>query len=259
MNDLFNAIVLGILQGVTEFLPVSSSGHLVLAQSLLPGFDAPAASFDVLLHGGTLLAVVAYFYRDLIEIGSRLRHPGEGGLRMPLLLVVGTIPAGLVGVLFQGAIEPLFSSPRAASIGLLVTAGLLVAAVISGKGDRRMEGLLLWQALLVGCFQALAILPGISRSGATIAIALLLGYSGTESARFSFLLSLPAVAGAMVLQAGDLFVTNAWGVYVAGALAAAASGWLSIAVLMRILHRGRLLPFALYCLALGSFSLVFLV
>jgi len=259
MTELFNAILLGIIQGLTEFLPVSSSGHLVLAQSLLPGFTAPPAAFDALLHGGTMMAVVVYFYRDIMEIGSGLKKPAEGGLRLPLLLVIGSIPVGILGVFYLDAIESLFTSPKIASIGLLVTAGLLAAALLFGKGNRQINEMLLWNGFLIGCFQALALVPGISRSGATISIALVMGFAGTEAAKFSFLLSLPAIAGAMILEAGVLIgAENLW-IYMVGALAAAISGWASIALLMRFLQRRRLLPFILYCLALGSLSLAFLV
>lgn len=259
MTDLLNAILLGIIQGITEFLPVSSSGHLVLAQSLLPGFTAPPAAFGALLHGGTMMAVVAYFYRDIMEVFSGLKKPAGEGLRIPLLLIVGSLPVGVLGVFYLDAIESMFASPKIASIGLLVTAGLLTAALRFGKGNRQFKEMLLWNAFLIGCFQALALVPGISRAGATISIALLMGFAGTEAAKFSFLLSLPAIAGAMILEAGVLISAEDLWIYMAGALAAAISGWASIAVLMRFLLRRRLLPFILYCLALGSLSLAFLV
>ena len=255
---MFESILLGIIQGLTEFLPVSSSGHLVLAQSLLPGFDAPAAAFDVLLHGGTLIAVVAYFHRDIWEILAGMARPGEGGLRMPGLLLIATLPAGVVGVFFADTIEPWFASPRVASIGLLITSGLLVTAARLGGGVRTMEEIGPAHALAIGCFQALAIMPGISRSGATIAIAIVMGFLGTEAARFSFILSLPAVAGAMVLQSGAIAGAGNLPVFAMGALAAAVSGWLAIFVLMKLLVRDRLIPFAVYCLALGTLSLLFL-
>jgi undecaprenyl-diphosphatase len=206
-----------------------------------------------------MMAVMAYFYRDIMEIGAGLKKPAEGGWHIPMLLVVGSIPIGVLGVFYLDVIESMFASPKIASFGLLVTAGLLAVALQFGKGNRQFKEMLLWNAFLIGCFQALAIVPGISRSGATISIALLMGFAGTEAAKFSFLLSLPAIAGAMILEAGVLInAENLW-IYMAGALAAAISGWVSIAVLMRFLQRRRLLPFILYCLALGSLSLAFLV
>jgi undecaprenyl-diphosphatase len=257
---LFESILLGIVQGLTEFLPVSSSGHLVLAQSVLPGFDGPAVAFDVLLHAGTLAAVLIYFRHDLLTIAVDCSRPREGGLRLPLLLAVGTVPAAAVGVFFADAIRPLFTAPRSASIGLLVTAFLLFLAwKIGTGGTRSVESLTVWAAFFIGIFQAVAIVPGISRSGATIAAGVFLGLSGQDAARFSFLLSIPAITGAFLLESGALKGMDSGVFYMAGALAAALTGWASIAFLMKLLGRGRLLPFALYCLVLGSISLVFLV
>ena len=257
---MFESVLLGILQGLTEFLPVSSSGHLVLVQSLLPGFDGHAAAYDVLLHGGTLLAVMAYFRDDILQILKDSLKPGEGGLRLPILLVLGSVPAGVVGVFFGDAIKPLFSAPRVASVGLLITSVLLfVTWKIKGKGGRDLAGLTVPAVLLIGTFQAMAIVPGISRSGATIAAGLFLGLSGPNAARFSFLLSIPVIGGALLLESGVLFQAGLPLTYLAGAVAAAAVGWASIALLMRILDRGNLLPFAVYCLLVGSLSLLFLV
>lgn len=257
---MFESILLGILQGLTEFLPVSSSGHLVIAQSLLTGFDGPAAAFDVLLHGGTLLAVLAYFRKDIVQILKDMGDPGLGGLRLPILLLVGTLPAGIVGVGFGDSIKPLFSSPSVASVGLIFTSALLLLAWKLGRGgDRTMAGLTVPAALLIGTFQAMAIVPGVSRSGATIAAGLFLGLTGPVAARFSFLLAIPAIGGALVLESGSLLQAGLSISYMAGALSAAVVGWASIALLMRILDRGNLLPFAAYCLALGVLSLLFLV
>ncbi|HDL53947.1 MAG TPA: undecaprenyl-diphosphate phosphatase [Proteobacteria bacterium] len=259
MTDLFNSILLGILQGVTEFLPVSSSGHLVLAQSILPGFSSPSAAFDILLHGGTLVAVIAYFRRDIIEIAVGMTRPREGGWKLPMLLVVGSVPAALVGFLLMDTIEPLFSSPKVASGGLLFTGVLLLIASGLRSGRSRMPELTVGSAVLIGCFQAVAVTPGVSRSGATIAAAMLVGLSGTEAARFSFLLSIPAVGGAVLLEGKAILGAGHMAVYFAGALAAAAAGWFSIILLMRVLAKGKLLPFAVYCLSVGFLSLVFLV
>lgn len=257
---MLESILLGILQGLTEFLPVSSSGHLVLAQSLLPGFDGPAVAFDVLLHAGTLGAVIIYFRQDLARIAVDCTRPREGGLHLPWLLAVGTVPAGIVGVFFADAIRPLFTAPRTASVGLLVTALLLTMAWRVGTGGKRsIESMTLWAALFIGTFQAVAIVPGISRSGATIAAGVFLGLSGRDAARFSFLLSIPAITGAFLLESGALKGMESVGAYTAGAMAAALTGWASIAFLMKLLGKGRLLPFALYCLLVGSISFVFLV
>ena len=257
---MFESILLGILQGLTEFLPVSSSGHLVLAQELLSGFDGPAAAFDVLLHGGTLAAVLIYFRDDLFRIMQGLLKPGDGGWRLPMLLFVGSIPAGIVGVVFSDAIKPLFTAPGVAALGLLATSCILTAAWwIRGKGHRSMADLTVMSALFIGIAQALAIMPGISRSGSTIAMGMFLGFAGREAARYSFLMSIPAIGGALLLESGVLFQAGIPVSYLAGALTAALVGWAAIAFLMKLLDRENLLPFAVYCAALGSLSLVFLV
>ncbi|UCG37791.1 MAG: undecaprenyl-diphosphate phosphatase [bacterium] len=257
---MLESILLGILQGLTEFLPVSSSGHLVLVQSLLTGFNGPAAAFDVLLHGGTLVAVLVYFRKELAVMAREALRPRQGGLRMPLLILAGSLPAGIVGVFFSDLIEPLFSSPGTAAAGLVATGLILVSGRRLGMAARRpLSGLTLPGALLIGLFQAFAIVPGVSRSGVTITAGILAGLSGTDAARFSFILSLPAVAGALLLESGALAGSGMESAYLAGAFAAALTGWAAIAMLMKILGRGNLLPFGVYCLAVGSLSLLFLV
>ncbi len=257
---MFESILLGILQGLTEFLPVSSSGHLVLAQELLAGFDGPAVTFDVLLHGGTLAAVFLYFRQDLLQIAKDSTRPSEGGLRLPLILVIGSIPAGIVGVFMSDMITPLFSSPRVAASGLVATGIILLAAWRFGsRGGVSLADLTIPGVFLIGLAQAMAIVPGISRSGATIAVGMFMGMGGREAARFSFLLSIPVVAGALLLESGALINGGLPLAYLAGAVSAALVGWASIAFLMKLLGRGNLFPFAVYCLALGVLSFVFLV
>jgi len=257
---MFESILLGILQGLTEFLPVSSSGHLVLAQKLMAGFDGPAAAFDVLLHGGTLAAVFLYFRHDLLQIMKDSLRLSEDGLRLPILLILGSVPAGIVGVFMSDMITPLFASPRVAASGLVVTGLFLLAGwKLARGGHLSIPGLTVSGALLIGFAQAFAIVPGISRSGATIVAGMFIGMGGREAARFSFLLSIPAVAGALLLESGVLFKGGLPLAYLAGAVSAALVGWASIALLMKILDRENLAPFGVYCLALGSLSLLFLI
>ncbi len=292
MGETLSVLVLGVLQGLTEFLPVSSSGHLVLARQLLPGLAAPPAAFEAFLHIGTLLAVVLYFRRDLAEMArgflgpvpagstramgtpfaSQAGSPGHAKYqetteaeakgvpkRLPFLLLLGSVPAGAVGVVFKEELERFFSAPAVAGAGLLVTALFLIAAARWGRGERPLGALSRSEALVIGCFQAIAIIPGVSRSGATIAAALLLGLAGPAAARFSFLLSLPAVAGAALLEAPRMAGTPGLPVFILGAAAAALSGYLAIAWMMRLLQKRILRPFALYCAVLGSLSLLILL
>lgn len=249
------SVLLGLLQGLTEFLPVSSSGHLVLAQSLLPGFRQPGVLFDVLLHVGTLLAVLAYFRGDVGELlGSLLPGGDPARRRLALLLVAATVPTGLIGVLFKDPLEALFHAPRAAAAMLLVTGALLWVSEALARPRLGLEGLGYGRALAVGVVQGMAIVPGISRSGSTIAAGMLLGVRGEDAARFSFLLSVPAVLGAVVLQVPELAAVEpgAPGVYAAGVLAAFLSGLWAIRFLLAVIRRGRFRWFAVYCWCLGA-------
>jgi undecaprenyl-diphosphatase len=263
--ETISAILLGILQGLTEFLPVSSSGHLVLAREVLPRFTSPPAAFEALLHAGTLLAVVFWFRADLLAMARGCFGPLPPGStrarewRLPLLILLASAPAGVVGVVWKDELEALFAAPVVAGAGLLVTAVFLFAAWRWGRGERALGQLRVGDALVIGAFQALAICPGISRSGSTIAAALLMGVAGVAAARFSFLLSLPAVAGAVLLESRAIAGAGGLPVFLLGALAAAAVGYLAIGWMMRLLRTRALLPFALYCAALGSLSLLFLL
>lgn len=241
------AIFLGILQGLTEFLPVSSSGHLVLAQTFAKGFSQPGVLFDTVLHAGTMLAIIIYFRRQIILLTRS----------MVWLLVVATIPAAVAGVVFQSQFEILFSSVRVVGVALLVT-GVMNWMVdkIQDKGYKTQE-IGIRKALLVGIFQAVAIIPGISRSGSTIFAGVAQGIKRKEAAAFSFLLSIPAVAGANLLQLWTYGGDNTSAVtYVLGFLAALAVGYLSIKLVMKLLLQHKFKVFALYAFVLGLTTLV---
>lgn len=260
---VFEAIILGVVQGLTEFLPISSSGHLVLAPELL-GIPAPTLAFDVMLHLATLVAVAGYFARDLFSmvvsfVAPRRLRPDDVKMwrRLALWLVVGSIPAGLAGVLLGDFFESLFDSTLAVGIFLLVTASLLALADLVAdrtSGTRKVGDMGLLDALIVGGFQALAIAPGLSRSGATIAGGMYLGLERTAAARFSFLLSVPVIAGAGLLNIKDITAgfEGSTGVYVAGALAGMAAGVFAVHFMIRFLRSHRLRVFALYTAALGA-------
>lgn len=253
MNGV-EGVLLGVVQGLTEFLPVSSSGHLVLAQSLLPGFQEPGVLFDTLLHLGTLFAVLAYFRRDVAALLASL---GPGGdpeqRRLVVLLVAATVPTGLIGVLFKHPLEALFHAPRAAAAMLLVTGCLLWLGETLGRPRLSLGDIGMPRAVTVGVVQGLAIVPGISRSGSTIAAANLMGVRGVDAARFSFLLSVPAILGAVVLQLPDLARTDAGSAapYLGGVIAAFVAGLWAIRFLMGAIRHGRFRWFAVYCWLLG--------
>ncbi len=251
---LLQSALLGLLQGITEFLPVSSSGHLVLAQALLPGFEQPGVLFDVMLHFATLAAVLVYFRHDVGRLVRALAPGGEPGQRrVGGWIVAATVPTGLIGVLFQDTLESLFHVPRAAAAMLLVTGTLLWLGETLGRPRDGLERFGLGRSLAVGTVQGLAIVPGISRSGSTIAAACLMGVRPEDAARFSFLLSIPAIVGAVVLQLPHLggVPREAVPVYALGMATAFVSGVAAIGVLMVAVRNARFRWFALYCWALG--------
>ncbi|MHB1344242.1 MAG: undecaprenyl-diphosphatase UppP [Thermoleophilia bacterium] len=259
---VLEAIILGLVQGLTEFLPISSSGHLVLVPELL-GIPAPPLAFDVMLHLATLLGVAGYFARDILSmvvsfVAPRRLAPDEVKMwrRLTLWLIVGSVPAGLAGVLLGDFFESLFESTLAVGIFLLVTAVLLTLADLVADRTvktRTVGDMGLVDAIIVGGFQALAIAPGLSRSGATIAGGTYLGLGRTAAARFSFLLSVPVIAGAGLLNAKDIGggFEGSTGVYVAGAVAALVAGLFAVHFMIRFLRAHRLRVFAVYTTVLG--------
>jgi undecaprenyl-diphosphatase len=264
---MVQAIVLGAVQGLTEFVPVSSSAHLVLVPFLL-GWTIPTLAFDVAIHVGTLLALVAYFWRDLVAIvagaarAAARRGDDRDRLqgRLAAMLLVGSVPAGAAGLLLGSVFEGLFERPMFVATELLITAVLLVTgeAVYRRRSDddrRGMDEVGVWDALTMGALQALAISPGISRSGATIVGGLFRGLARDAAARFSFLLSIPAIIGAAIVAVPDVPAGTDWGPTVAGTAVAAVSGFAAIAFLLRYLRTRTMHPFAVYCVAFSAVSL----
>ena len=263
---ILEAIVLGILQGITEFLPVSSSGHLVLMQRFL-GIKESQIFFDVMLHFGTLGAVIIVYHQligSLIRTGfSTLfqvdfyRHPrltvnNTPHLKLIWLLLLGSIPTGLIALLFRDTLEPIFGKPMVVA-GMLIITGLILQLSRFGQ-KRRQTGIPLqaWHTPLIGIAQGLAIIPGISRSGSTISLSLLLGLSSQTAAQYSFLLSIPAILGAVVLKLKDAeALTIAPTVIVVGALTAFIVGYIALRFLLAMLSRGKFSVFSYYCFALG--------
>jgi undecaprenyl-diphosphatase len=261
---LLQAFILGIVQGLTEFIPVSSSGHLVLVPHLLGWeFDhTQAFIFDVLVQWGTLFAVFVYYWRDLVSIASAFiagtlsgKPFASEGSRMGWYLIIATIPAVVVGLLCKDLIEAAFSDPKMTGIFLLVTAALLVIAEFVGKRNRNTEQINWFDAFWIGCSQVLALLPGVSRSGSTIAGGMTRNLNRSSAARFSFLMSVPVMLGAGVLAFKDLFALEASSNFfiplLVGFLAALVSGYLAIRWLIAYLSKHSLFVFAGYCLLAG--------
>lgn len=257
---MIGAVLLGVLQGLTEFLPVSSSGHLVLAQRLL-GMEFPGITFEVAVHLGTLGAVLIVYGQDLLGIAGGvfgLGTPQEirRARQLALFLVVGSAPAAVAGIGLKHTFEGLFGSIAAVGVSLLITGIVLMFAGSRVRGTQSAPQLGLMGCLVVGFAQALAIAPGISRSGATVSAGMTLGLRPDEAARFSFLLSVPAVAGAGLVDLLDAsWDAFSGSVLLGGALSALVSGYVAIRVFLWILGRGHLRGFSYYCFFLGSMAI----
>lgn len=267
VDNLLRAVFLGVLQAATEFLPVSSSGHLVLAPELV-GDDVSTLTFDVALHLGTTVAVIAYFWRDWARIVSAgLRDLSQHGLRLTgwsqyallgLWVVVATIPAVIIGLLFGDVIDEQLREPWV--VGLtLIGFGLVIGALDRWGGTvARLLDMTPLRALTIGGAQAVALIPGVSRSGITIAAGRGLGFDRPSAARFSFLMSAPVILGAGILKFGEALTSDDpldWGPMVAGAVVAAIAGALVIRWLLAYLERGTLMPFVWYRIGLGTLVL----
>ena len=246
------SVLLGLLQGVTEFLPVSSSGHLVLAESIL-GVERSGVSFEVVVHLGTLTAVLAVFATPLLTLLRGLLSGEHESLRRLGMLALASVPAAAIGLLLKSSVERTFDSPVFASSMLLVTGFVLWSLRLARR--RRPSGG--WPgpagSLLVGLAQALAILPGISRSGATITAGIHSGVARRDSAEFCFLLSIPAILGAAALDIHSISGLSGAspGVMITGFLSASVAGYVALRLLLGIVAKGRLDRFRWYCWAAG--------
>ena len=271
--DIIQAIIIGIVQGLTEFLPISSSAHLVFIQHILN--VEQTLSFDVLLHLGTLLAVFGYFIKDIIamlkaffgSIADIFKGQFKNGIKedsykkLAWMVLIGTIPVGLVGVIFEDVVEATFKSLMIPGILLIVTGVLLYVSQRINVENKNVEDMGLKETIIVGISQGLAILPGLSRSGTTISAGLLAGLNKEFAARFSFLLSIPAILGATLIQLHNIslgFDSN-MSAYILGFIAAAISGYLAISLLLKLIKEKNLDGFAYYCWIVGAIVLIYLI
>lgn len=250
--NFFDAFILGIVQGVAEFLPISSSGHLVLFHKLL-SIEEGSLFFDTMLHWATLLAIIIFFYKDILRIN----------IAQIKAIVVGTIPAVLVGLFFKDQVESLFSSLTLVSFALLFTGGLNIWTdrKLNKMADEKQSDEMDWKkGFKIGLFQALAITPGISRSGSTLAGGIWQNLSRSQAFTFSFLLAIPAIAGAGILQLKDVLETGDLQIQISvllvGMLSAFISGILSLKLFSYVMDKARLEWFGYYCLVVGGVSLV---
>jgi undecaprenyl-diphosphatase len=271
--DIIQAIIIGIVQGLTEFLPVSSSAHLVFVPEILKVQSSLA--FDTILHVGTLVAVVGYFWKDIIHMLKSFfaslmdipRRQFRKGLqedqfkKLAWFIIIGSIPAGLAGILFKDFFESLFSDVIAVGFFLIIT-GLLLwgSEMISRrvKDKTSLKKMTVKNSLIIGIAQAFSIAPGISRSGATISTGLFLGLERELAARYSFLLSIPAILGAALVQAKDIssVLDISTAATIAGFLAAVISGYIAIKIVLKLIKERNLLIFAYYCWIVGPIAMI---
>ena len=268
--NVLEALSLGALQCITEFLPVSSSGHLVLAQHLL-GFQESQLFFDIAVHVGTLMAVFLVFRGDLAfmlkgcfrAIGQKTSSQAtptpkglDSGAKMALMILVGSVPTAFIGLLLKNVFDRFFTSPAIVALGLWTTGFFLIWSRRSNAHRKHSDNPGVFNALMIGLVQGAAITPGLSRSGVTITTGMLLGLEPDLAFRFSFLLSIPAILGALALEvfhgSGNY---PEWQVVAAGFFSAFVIGWIALRILRSLVDRGKLFYFAPYCFVLGTAAL----
>ncbi len=266
MSEIVKSIILGVVQGLSEFLPISSSGHLVLFQEFL-NFQQSGLAFEIFVHFGTLLAVLVAFRTDIVQMikylpgvpsfimnGFKIREPEDEHRAMSTYIVISMFPAAIVGLFFKDQVSLLFNSLVLVLFALFATGIILWSSKYAEESETH-PFLNLWQAILIGCAQAFAIIPGISRSGSTIVTGLWLGVQRDTIAKFSFLMSVPVILGATVMQVRELMdappaadeMTN----LIVATLAAAVSGYAAIIWMLEVIRRQRLEWFGVYCLAVS--------
>jgi len=265
--EIFRAVFLGIVQGLTEFLPISSSGHLALAQAIF-GYEESGLTFEVFVHFGTVVSVLVAFRSEIGDILGALFHglvrPGQWAhlwktnpnFRMNWLILIGIIPAGIAGFMVEEFVDQAFQNPLLVGVMLLVTALILWSSRYATIKDSHLD----WKkSILVGLAQTLAIIPGISRSGTTITAGMWLKLNPELAAKFSFYLAIPVILGASFIKLLDIFSTGIpqgglWAL-VAGTIAAFLSGWVAIVFLMELLRKGKFSWFAVYCAIVGLLTI----
>jgi len=249
------AVISGIVQGVTEFFPISSSGHLVILHSFF-GIKKDLLAFDIFLHFGTLVSIIIFFHKDIINMLVKDRP-------MLKFIIIGSVPTFLIGILFKDAVKPLFTNLWSVGVSLIVTGIFLFIAsffAMYWKTARKEKPLGVINSIIVGTAQGIAVIPGISRSGATIGASLIAGICGQTALKFSFLLALPAVLGANLLKAREIYgslVAIDMVPFLAGAVAAAITGLVAIKAMFGILRKNLFFLFGIYCVFIGFSVLIF--
>jgi undecaprenyl-diphosphatase len=268
--SFIEAIILGLVQGLTEFLPISSSAHIRILGEFLPSATDPGATFTAITQIGTEAAVLVYFWKKIVRVISRWAASLAGRVprsdpdaRMGWLVIIGTLPIGVLGFLFQDVIRDVFRNLWLVAIVLIVFGVILGIADRYGRRDRDLDDITYPSGIAMGFAQALALVPGVSRSGATTTAARLLGYNRTAAAEYAFLLAVPAVFGSGLYELQHALTEPATGPYglietAVATVVAFVVGWVVIAYLMRYLKTGSFLPFVIYRVVLGGVLLVLL-
>jgi undecaprenyl-diphosphatase len=265
--DILKIIILAIVQGLTEFLPVSSSGHLALAEYLL-GIESPGVTLEVFLHFGTFMSVLVIFWKDIAKIIIAFfgnfwkvwKYPTvmkeNEDFAMGIYIILSMIPAGIVGVLFEEQIDGFFDNILMVGIALIVTGTVLFLTQWAQNEKRPLNW---WRTILMGIAQAIAIIPGISRSGSTVSTGMFLGMPREKVAKFSFLMALPLIFGATIMKAKTAFATEGfiWSGIIIGTITAFLFGYFAVKWLLRAIIKGRLYLFGFYCLILGFIAIIF--
>ncbi|MEA2077733.1 MAG: undecaprenyl-diphosphatase UppP [Candidatus Marinimicrobia bacterium] len=265
--EYLKIIILAIIQGLTEFLPVSSSGHLALAEYLL-GIESPGVTLEVFLHFGTFMSVAVIFWKDIVKILIAFfgnfwkvwKYPTvmkeNEDFTMGIYIILSMIPAGIVGLLFEEQIDGLFDNILIVGIALIVTGTMLFLTQWAQNEKRHLKG---WRVFLMGLAQAIAIIPGISRSGSTVSTGMFLGMPREKVAKFSFLMALPLIFGATIMKAKDAFATEGfiWSGIIIGTVTSFLFGYFAVKWLLRAIIKGRLYMFGFYCLIIGFLAIIF--
>ncbi len=251
---IFEAVLLGIIQGLTEFLPISSSGHLVIGQELL-GISVIGNVFEVVVHLGSLVSVLIVFWTDILQLIMSLKSPTTQ--KYILAILIGTIPAVIIGLFFKDFIIEAFENIKVVATTLLTTGVILLTTKLI---KTKLNNVTIGRGLLIGIAQAMAIIPGISRSGMTISLGMYLGLAPEKAAKFSFLLGIPAIVGAGILTGLDLTKSTEphlpWMVLFVGFVSSLLVGWIALKWLLGLIRSGKFHWFGIYCILIGVLSWV---
>lgn len=269
---LVQGILLGLLQGITEFLPISSSGHLVLLQNFW-NIKNPGVFFEVSVHFGTLMSIVYVYYKDILQLiyeflslikdilsRNKIIQRNNEYRNLLFMIIIGSVPTAFIGILFKDIFSKLYQSTTSTAIMLIITGLILWLSSIIKEGNKSFTNIRVIDGIIIGTAQGLAITPGISRSGSTIVAGLFRGLDRATATRFSFLLTIPAILGATLLEAKDLFVNPlvviSWNIIIAAVITSTISGILAIKILIKVLKGKKLHYFSYYCWAIGLILLV---